>query len=205
MTLAEQLDCRQSAVIDLNSTTITNTNIKMPSLKALLFTVTAALTLPATLAAPTTTPASPLTKRAVYHSAGGGDDDYCGEANPQYSTTSTSPLAADCAGIYQNNPGPGYWAIAAAETTASTDDRWVRLAASGTCALEVRFRPSNNGGVPQDYRFGTNDARFYIQSHASASQSQNGRVSVWSPVYCRRLGYNDNAGMVFVDWRVTNA
>ncbi len=177
----------------------------MPSLKALLFTLAAALTLPATLAAPTTRPVSPLTKRAVYHSTSGADDDYCGEANPQYSTGSTSPLVADCAAIYQNNPGPGYWAISAAETTASTNDRWVRLAASGTCAFEVRLRPSNNGGVPQDYRFGTNDVRFYIQSHASASQAQNGRVSVESPVYCRRLGINDNGGMVFVDWRVTRA
>ncbi len=183
--------------------TITNTT--MLSLKALLFTLSAALTLPATLAAPTTTPASSLTKRVVYHPASGADDDYCGESNPQYTTTSTSPLAADCAVIYQNNPGPGYWTISAAETTASTNDRWVRLAASGTCAFEVRLRPSNNGGVSEDYRFGTNDVRYYLQGDATASHSQNGRVSVESPVYCRRLGINDNGGMVFVDWRVTNA
>ena len=79
----------------------------------------------------------------------------------------------------------------------------MRLAASGSCAFDVRLA-GNAGGVV-DYRFGTNDLRFYIRGHASPSQAQDGRVSVSSGVYCRRLGVNDNGGMVFVDWRVVHS
>ena len=178
----------------------------MPSLKTLIMALTAAVT----LAAPTanantnTTPSSPLAKRAVYYSAAEYDADYCGEAVPTYTYGSNTPLVADCAVIYQNNPGPGYWAISAAETNASADDRWVRLAASGTCAFEVRLS-SVSHPVAVDYRFGTNDVKFYIQGHATASQAQNGRLSVQSGVYCRRLGLYDNGGMVTAAWRIVHS
>ncbi|KAH6842317.1 hypothetical protein B0I37DRAFT_381664 [Chaetomium sp. MPI-CAGE-AT-0009] len=169
----------------------------MPSLKTLLLALT---TLTATIAAPTTTPSNPTTalisKRATYHPSTSTEDDYCGEANPQYTHGSTNPLAADCAALYEAHPGPGYWLVPAAETRAAQDsgaDRWTRLAASGSCAFEVRLSRDNDGaGEPGvvDYRFGTNDLRFYVRAHAGEGQAEGGRVE---------------GVQVRVDWRVVSA
>jgi hypothetical protein len=174
----------------------------MPSLTKLVLALgalTTALAAPAsfhTSSQPTTT----LAKRFEYHPAGGGEDDYCGEANPQYSYGSSAPLAADCRAMYQAHPGPGYWAISAGETDYNAD-RWARLAASGTCAFEVRLsHEQENNKV--DFRFGTNDLSFYVKAHAKESQAKDGRVSVMSGVWCSRKPAD---GKVAVDWRIVHS
>jgi len=172
----------------------------MPSLKTLLLTL-ASLTLPTALAAPSTT-SSPLSKRATYHPSSPPErDDYCGEAVPTYTYGSSAPLATDCEAMPPLYPGPGYWTVSTAETNAAPD-RWVRLVASGTCAFEVRW---NSATAPvQDYRFGSNDLGFYVRSHASRYQAQDGRVSVKSGVWCSRNGTAEG-GMASLDWRVVHS
>jgi hypothetical protein len=141
-----------------------------------------------------------LAKRVEYHPAGGGEDDYCGEANPQYTYGSSAPLASDCKAMYQAHPGPGYWAISAGETDYNSD-KWARLAASGTCAFEVRLsHEQENNKV--DFRFGTNDLSFYVRAHAKESQAKDGRVSVMSGVWCSRKPAD---GKVAVDWRIVHS
>ncbi|KAK4034471.1 hypothetical protein C8A01DRAFT_18714, partial [Parachaetomium inaequale] len=136
------------------------------------------------------------------HPSPSTEDDYCGEAVPSYTFGPSAPLAADCAALYQANPGPGYWLVPAAETNAkdATSDRWTRLAVSGTCAFEVRLSRDNKEGVV-DYRFGTNDVRFYIRAHASEGNAEEGRVAVRSGVWCRRV----EGTQARVDWRVVLA
>ncbi|KAK4120102.1 hypothetical protein N657DRAFT_649449 [Parathielavia appendiculata] len=178
----------------------------MPSLTKLVLAL-AVLTTTTTLAAPasltttttTTTPHQPrLSKRLEYQPSSGAEDDYCGEANPQYTYGPSAPLASDCKAMYEAHPGPGYWLISASETD---NNNWARLAASGSCAFEVRLGSDNRGGKV-DFRFGTNDVRFYTRSHAGASQARDGRVSVESPVWCSRKPAD---GMVAVDWRVAHS
>ncbi|KAK4096348.1 hypothetical protein N658DRAFT_501686 [Parathielavia hyrcaniae] len=176
----------------------------MPSLTNLVLAL-AALTSTYTLAAPatlTTTNTQPaLSKRFSYHpSLPGERDDYCGEANPQYSYGPSTPLAADCQATYQPYPGPGYWLVSAGETNAATD-QWVRLAASGTCAFEVRLSEPGANQPQVDFRFGTNDLRFYTKGHASEWYAQDGRVSVRSGVWCS----SPADGMVTVHWRIVHA
>lgn len=175
-----------------------------------LLVALAAFTTTTTLAAPTssdtsthqTTPQPVLNKRADYHAVSVlGDSDYCGEASPHYSFGDTAPLAADCTALYQANAGPGYWQISPAETS-SAPDRWVRLAASGTCAFEVRQSP-DGGAETVEYRFGTNDVRFYIRSHASEYEAKDGRVAANAVVACRLEGIP--RGSARVDWRVVHA
>ncbi|KAH6617536.1 hypothetical protein F5144DRAFT_499149 [Chaetomium tenue] len=182
----------------------------MLSLKTLVVTGLTTLTTltTTTFAAPTTTPNTPatlLSKRADYQSS--TDDDYCGEANPQYTYGSNTPLAADCKSLYEANAGPGYWSVSAAETRSldSSADRWTRLAAQGSCAFEVRLSRENDGEGKAglvEYRFGTNDVAFYIKSHAGSGAARDGRVGVSSGVWCRR---EKGEAQVRVDWRVVKA
>lgn len=174
----------------------------MPSLKALLITL-ASFALPTALAAPITpsTAAPALSKRATYHPSSPPErDDYCGEAVPTYTYGPSAPLAADCQGMPQAYPGPGYWTVSAAETNAAPDG-WIRLVASGTCAFEVRWSWT---GAAQDYRFGTNDLGFYVRGHANQAEAQDGRVSVKSGVYCSRDGTAEG-GMIGLEWRVIHS
>lgn len=172
----------------------------MPLLTKLLLVMAATVT--AIFAAPTTfqetNPSLPvLIKRADYHPSPSSEDDYCGEANPQYLTDQSSPLASDCAAIYKAHPGPGYWIISAAETN-SKPEPWVRLASSGSCAFEVRLGQQ----TVVEYRFGTNDVKFYISSHATETQGKDEKVEVRSGVWCNRHGVKNER--VSVDWRVVH-
>ncbi|KAK4240093.1 hypothetical protein C8A03DRAFT_13566 [Achaetomium macrosporum] len=191
----------------------------MPSLstKLLVFTLSTAptaLTAPAPFSLNTRDAPSHLSlsnlKRAVYTTASSPGtytkDDYCGEANPAYtSSPSTSPLATDCVALYNAHPGPGYWTISSADTAASEGegrDGWVRLGQSGSCAFEVRWSSGNGNGDGEvgEYKFGTNDLRFYIRAHverATEGEKVDGRVGVSSTVWC-----DTGSGMGFVDWRV---
>lgn len=146
------------------------------------------------LSAPTT----PLSARADYSPV--TDDDYCGEAAVlHYSYGNSAPLSSDCTKLYQSNPGPGRWAISTAETQSrkASADGWTRLAASGTCAFEVRLAQPD----VVDYQFGTNDLRFYVRGYAGEGQAQDGRVSASSTVLCGR----DQGGQAAVEWRVAHA
>ncbi|KAK3305187.1 uncharacterized protein B0T15DRAFT_531572 [Chaetomium strumarium] len=189
----------------------------MPSLTRTLLRLLLTLSLtPTTLAAPTT-PSSLTTRNLLSHravvftqaSSSSPDgtyikDDYCGEAKPSYTTTTTtssssSPLAADCVALYNANPGPGYWTISTAAK--GGEDGWVRLGQSGSCAFEVRW--NENGEGVGEYKFGTNDLRFYIRAYverAPQGQVVEGRVGVSSTVWC-----DTGRGMGFVDWRVVLA
>ena len=167
----------------------------MPSLAKLLLALAATATT-LTLAAPTT--AHDITKRADYHPSPATENDYCGEAVPRFLTDDASPLASDCAAIYKAHPGPGYWLVSPSETKANPDG-WVRLGASGSCAFEVRLDQEE----VVEYRFGTNDLGFYIKSHATEGQGQDGRVEVRSGVWCNRHGYEGQR--VGVVWRVVHA
>ncbi|KAL2257196.1 hypothetical protein VTK26DRAFT_524 [Humicola hyalothermophila] len=181
--------------------------MKMPSLTHILVLALSALR-PLAAAAPSTSPASALAKRADYHPVSSkGEADYCGEAVPGYTTNEHSPLAADCQQIARDHPGPGYWRVGAAETAAAGRDGWVRLAQSGSCAFEVNLDLYYDGQEVVDYKFGTNDLGFYIRSHANPNEPKlPGRVEVHSSVYCSTSRQKDEEGqMVFVFWRVTRA
>jgi hypothetical protein len=185
--------------------------MKMPSLTSTLVVLLTLSLSPTTLAAPA--PSSPATRgllsqRAVFTAAFSPGtyikDDYCGEANPSYaSSPSASPLATDCVALYNANPGPGYWTVSSADT-AKGKDGWVRLGQSGSCAFEVRWSSSGNEKQPQgEYKFGTNDLRFYVRTHverAAEGEKVDGRVGVSSTVWC-----DTGRGMGFVDWRVVLA
>ncbi|KAK4154066.1 hypothetical protein C8A00DRAFT_14795 [Chaetomidium leptoderma] len=191
----------------------------MPSPTNLLLALAAtALTIiiPPTLSAPTTTTTTTpqqITKRATaasYHPAPPPENDYCIEGSPVTQTYGPSaPLAADCTTLYQANPGPGYWQMS------STQTGWTRLAASGTCAIEVRLSSSSTTSASTssgdqgggEYRFGTNDVRFFIRANAGAAQAREGRVGVSSGVWCRRQqqAAGGGGGLVGVDWRVVHS
>jgi hypothetical protein len=178
----------------------------MRSFSLLLLALTGTTT---TLAAPAATfhavtpnPAASLaglSKRATFYS--NNDDDYCGEGSPTYYTDASAPLAADCKALVAANAGPGYWVVSAAETTAEGPEAWIRLAASGTCAVDVQWSDGNRffGIGLQDYRFGTNDLQFYVNSYALENVA-DGRVGVQpDSVYCY-----SGTQMVYVNWRVAH-
>ncbi|KAL2186895.1 hypothetical protein L209DRAFT_763927 [Thermothelomyces heterothallicus CBS 203.75] len=120
--------------------------------------------------------ARPLTRRANYHSSSAPqEDDYCGEAVPRYSHGPSAPLVADCRAL-------------------------------GTCAVEVRLSHQNDaargGPAVVDYRFGTNDLRFYVRAHLTDANARDGRAGVSSGVWCRR---GDVQGQMLVDFRFVSA
>ncbi|KAK3899269.1 hypothetical protein C8A05DRAFT_37122 [Staphylotrichum tortipilum] len=182
----------------------------MPSLSTLLLTLGAAAL---TLAAPSpnppstlkTSPSTPFTlsKRTIAYQSS-NDCDYCGEAVPQYTFDAAQPLAADCVQITKDHPGPGFWTIPTSATLAAGPERWVTLAASGTCAFQVQQDLWETEVV--EYQFGTNDLGFYVRSHASTYQAQDGRVGVTSSVYCRRYlgGDPTKSRLGYLDWRVAH-
>ncbi|KAK3291541.1 uncharacterized protein B0H64DRAFT_409243 [Chaetomium fimeti] len=181
----------------------------MPSLKTLLLAGLTTLTA-TTLAAPTTTPnptTALISKRATYHPSESAENDYCGEANPRATSGDDRPLVDDCTALRAAHEASGYWLVTAAETRAAQDsgaERWTRLDEKGTCAFEVRLSTDNDGeGEPGvvDYRFGTNDLRFYISAHAGKGNAVDGRVGVSSGVWCRRV----EGEQVRVDWRVVSS
>ncbi|AEO64712.1 1784e81b-ecdc-4233-989d-25db7792550f [Thermothielavioides terrestris] len=179
----------------------------MPSLITTLLLVLAASF---TLAAPTASPASPalLSKRATYHTTNRPTDyrdDYCGEATPVFTTPSNAPLVSDCLAIAAAYPGSGYWIVAAGETAASADSRWVTLAAHGSCAFQTRWAYDNDAAgraAPEDYRFGTNDLRFYVTQYYTqhADQAVDGRLQAAAEVQCYT-----GSEIAFVEWRVASA
>jgi hypothetical protein len=153
---------------------------------------------------PATSPPAALTKRADYHPVDAlGLADYCNEAVPRYTYGPNAPLVTDCQAIPVANPGLGYWAVSGAEQTAKGAERWVRLAASGTCAFEVRMDPEATD-VAGDFRFGTNDLGFYIRSHAGQGDAQDGRLEVRAGVWCHTTRAAGGK-MVEVNWRVVHA
>ncbi|KAL2193343.1 hypothetical protein P885DRAFT_45774 [Corynascus similis CBS 632.67] len=181
----------------------------MPSLKTLFLSLVAMTTntITTAFAAPINPPFSVLAKRAEYHPASAlRDDDYCGEAVPRYTYGSSAPKVADCQALDDVHPGPGYWLVTAAETRAkeaSGEDRWTRLAVSGTCVFEVRlgYHQSDDELGVVDYRFGTNDVRFYVRAHATDAAARDGRVGVSSGVWCRR---GNVQGQVTVEFRIVH-
>ncbi|KAL2172354.1 hypothetical protein VTG60DRAFT_6193 [Thermothelomyces hinnuleus] len=186
----------------------------MSSLARAVLLALATLTATGITTAAAPTGSGPLTRRADYHpSSAPQEDDYCGEAVPRYSHGPSAPLVADCRALPDAHPGPGYWLVTAGETesreaaaAAGADDRWTRLAASGTCAVEVRLSHQNDAarGGPGvvDYRFGTNDLRFYVRAHLTDANARDGRAGISSGVWCRR---GDVQGQVVIDFRFVSA
>ena len=190
--------------------TYSTTTVNMPSLSTLLLTLGAAAL---TLAAPSpsirstikTSPSTPFTlsRRTIGYTSS-NNNDFCGEATPAYLFGPEQALATDCIQITKDHPGPGYWTIPASVTQAAGAERWVRLAASGTCAFEIRQALHE---AVTDYNFGTNDLGFYIRSHAAPYLAQDGRLGVFGTVYCRRFLNGDESQIKLgdVDWRVTHS
>jgi len=143
---------------------------------------------------PPDTSANPaaVAKRAVtYHTytdSTVNSNDYCGEANPNTSTSQNSPLAADCTAIadaYTENTGNGvlgspkaYWTVDLPDFVSSPDG-FVTLATSGTCRFRIKYYEQ----VLNTVYFGANDLRFYMRQALQSVDAQ-GRVEARGAVSC---------------------
>ncbi|KAK1831306.1 hypothetical protein QBC39DRAFT_258895 [Podospora conica] len=116
-----------------------------------------------------------------------GNNDYCGEHNPNTSTTSSSPLAADCKviadtytdfSISPTEAQKGYWTVDKSDFVSSSDG-YVTLAKSGTCQFRIKDIKKELDTV----YFGANDLRFYMR-WALLSPDSAGRVEAFGAVSC---------------------
>ncbi|KAK4182452.1 hypothetical protein QBC35DRAFT_509959 [Podospora australis] len=142
-------------------------------------------------------PAAAILQKRATHTPGGRND-YCGEAVPVYNTNPNSPLAVDCRNIpLTSSPAniSGFWTISKQE---SEGFKWITLGQSGTCAFRVRLM-DGYGQTARRFWFGTNDLRFYVNSHTYTNVDSVGRVQVQSGVYCSD---GTDGGFVYLDWGV---
>jgi len=133
-----------------------------------------------------------IAKRAItYHTYTDptvGRNDWCGESNPDTSTSQNSPLAADCTAIanaYTENSSSGvldapkaYWTVDLPDFVSSPDS-FVTLATSGTCRFRIKYYEQ----VLNTVYFGANDLRFYMRQALQSVDAQ-GRVEARGAVSC---------------------
>ncbi|KAK4205435.1 hypothetical protein QBC40DRAFT_162501 [Triangularia verruculosa] len=123
----------------------------------------------------------PLLEKRFSHTPDPSKTNLCGEAVVQYRTSELSPNASDCWEIPNTSPAnnPGYWTLDAGEAASK---QWYSLGKFGTCEFKIR----GNTGKSQEFYFGTQDIKFFIDAHTREGYDEEGRIEVAGNAFCMK-------------------